>query len=259
MQILPIRTPLIRPGDDIAGIIRSSVELLDEDIIVISSKAIATAEGATIDLTTLIPSDEAVDWSIKTGRSPAFMEAVLRETRRLHGTVKGSCPGALLTELRPEGMRTGAILCPNAGMDESNIQEGWAVGWPLDPVMSALQLREALMNNSNVEYRMSKFAVLVSDSCCTPRRSGVTAFALTVAGFSPLKSEIGNRDLFGRKLHITVEALADQLSTAANTVMGNTNQSTPAAIIRDHGVIPTEYSGWVDGIEPNDDLFSAIL
>ncbi len=252
MHILPIRTPIIRHGDGIADVLLRSVKIQDGDIIVISSKAIAVSEGASINLQTLTPSNEALNWSVKTGRSAPFMEAVLQETTRLHGIVRGSCPGALLTELRPEGMRTGVILCPNAGMDESNIEEGLTVGWPLDPVKSAQNLRNTLQGSASV-------GIIITDSCCTPRRSGVTAFALTVAGFNPLKSEIGNLDLFGRELHVTVEALADQLSTAANMMMGNTNQSIPAAIIRDHGIQLNDYCGWVDGIEPNDDLFSAIL
>ena len=250
MHLIPIRTPVIRNGDDVAAILRSSADIQDGDIIVISSKAVATAEGDAVDLSSCTISPEALEWAEKTGRSSAFMQAVLDETKRLKGTVTGHCPGALLTEVRPHGLRVGSIFAPNAGMDESNIDTGFAVGWPADPVVSAKRLREGL--NANC-------AVIIGDSCCRPRRLGVTAFALTVSGLDPLKSEVGSSDLFGHELRVTVEATADQLATAANALMGNADQSTPAVIIRDHSMPLSDFSGWVDGIEPDEDLFSSIL
>jgi coenzyme F420-0:L-glutamate ligase / coenzyme F420-1:gamma-L-glutamate ligase len=250
MELIPIRTPLIRAGDDVASILLSAADVRDGDIIVVSSKAIATAEGTAIDLRSLTVTDGAREWYIKTGRSAEFMQAVLDETQRLNGAITGHCQGALLTELRPDGLTVGSIFAPNAGMDQSNIDDGWAVGWPIDPVISAKRLREGLNRNC---------AVIIGDSCCRPRRLGVTAFALTVAGMDPLKSEIGSTDLFGHELRVTVEALADQLTTAANILMGNAAQSTPAVIIRDHGLPFSDFCGWVDGIEPEEDLFKSVI
>ena len=79
---------------------------------------------------------------------------------------------------------------------------------------------------------------------------GVTAFALVCVGLDPLLSQQGVEDLFGKPLRITTEAIADQLATAANFVMGNAGQSTPAAIIRAHGLRLSDFAGWVPGIEP---------
>lgn len=250
MHLIPVPTPLIRAGDDPAHILRMAAAIEDGDIVVVSSKAIATAEGAAVDLSALGPSAEAQEWSEKTGRSAAFIQAVLDETARLHGYVTGSCPGALLCELRPDGLTTGTILAANAGMDESNIERGWAIGWPHDPLLSAQRLREGLNRHC---------AVIVCDSCCRPRRLGVTAYALTVCGIDPLHNQAGRSDLFGRELRITVEATADQLATAANILMGNAAQSTPAVIIRDHGIPLSDFCGWVEGIEPEEDLFRSIL
>jgi coenzyme F420-0:L-glutamate ligase/coenzyme F420-1:gamma-L-glutamate ligase len=250
MKLIPVPTPIVRAGDDLALILRAAADIEDGDIIVISSKAIATAEGAAVDLSGLNPTPEAYEWSAKTGRSPGFIQAVLDETTRLNGHVNGSCPGALLCEVRPEGLSIGTILTANAGMDESNIDPGFTVGWPHDPVMSAKRLVQGLNRNC---------AVIVCDSCCRPRRLGVTAFALTACGMDPLKSEVGHTDLFGRELRVTVEALADQLATAANILMGNAGQSTPAAIIRDHGIPLSSFCGWVDGIEPEEDLFRSMM
>lgn len=249
MHIIPIVTPLIEKGDDLAAILRAHSSLEDGDILVVSSKAVATAEKNVIDLGSVIPSMDAAEWATKTGRSPAFMEAVLNETRRLNGEVNGFCPSALLTEVKPTGMK-GSIFAPNAGMDVSNIEDNHAVGWPLDPVHSGQTIKDALSVDC---------AVIIGDSCCHPRRLGVAAFALTVCGMNPLKSEKGRKDLFGRELKITVEAVADQLATAANAVMGNADQSIPAAIIRDHGYPFSNFCGWVDGIPKEEDLFRGML
>lgn len=249
MIILPVRTPVIQYGDDLAALLRAHAALQEGDVLVVSSKAVATAEGAAVDLGSLIPSMNAAQWAEKTGLSPAFVEAVLHETARLNGNVTGHCRGALLTDVLPAGMETGGILAPNAGMDESNVEPGHAVGWPHDPVESVRRLKEAMP---------IPCAVILGDSCCRPGRLGVTAFALTVCGMDPFKSEIGRTDLYGRGLRMTVEAVADQLATAANAVMGNADQSVPAAIIREHDYPLTDFCGWVDGMEREQDLFAAL-
>lgn len=254
MIILPVHTPILKQDDDLASIFAKHVQPQSQDIVVVSSKAIATVEGNSIDLSTIDPSDEARAWSVKTGRSPAFCEAVLQETRRLNGTVLGFCPGALLAQVRPAGLASGTILTANAGLDESNVRDGHAVGWPEDPVASAVALRKRLQESTKGDI-----AIIVSDSCCVPRRWGVTAYALAVAGLDPLKSEIGSTDLFGKKLRVTQEAMADQLAVAGNFLMGNAGQSVPAAVMRDHGLTLGAFEGWVPGIEPDEDLFKSLV
>ncbi len=286
MNILPIHTPVIKKGDDFSSILSHNTEIIDGDIIVISSKAIATAEGAAIDLSTLPLSDDAKKWSADSGLSAAFCEAVIQETQRLHGRIMGSAPKALLTEVIPDGLTQGVMLVPNAGLDQSNIEKGFAIGWPIDPVTSAkkiydeIRIKHEIRNtkyetNSKLEsenlnkentlgFRISDFgfptiAIIIGDSCIQPRRWGVTAFALVTCGIDPLHSMIGEPDLFGRPLSITVEAVADQLAVAANTVMGNAGQSNPAAIIRDHRFAFSTFNGWVPGMKPEEDLFRGIL
>ncbi|TSC58497.1 MAG: hypothetical protein Greene041619_507 [Candidatus Peregrinibacteria bacterium Greene0416_19] len=284
MLLLPIPTPLLRPGDDLATIVAEEAMFEPGDIIAISSKAVATVENAFIDLRTIEPTEEAREWSRKTGhRSPAFCQAVLDELQRLNGTVIGACPGAMLTEVAPEGLANGSILTANAGLDESNAPVGMAIGWPRDPVRSVRELRRKLelylgkdtddteeSNESEDEQRSSdssvssvtsasSIAVILTDSCVRPRRLGVTAFALTVAGIDPLLPQAGLQDLFGKELHITTEAVADQLATAANFLMGNAAQSVPAVLIRDHGLLMSDFEGWVPGIGRERDLFSGLL
>jgi len=253
MKILSIHTPTLKENDDLVEILSNNIPFEENDILVISSKAITTVEGTRIDLTKIIVTPEAQDWAKRSGRSAAFRQAVLDETKRLHGRVAGGSPIAMLTELKPDHMK-GSLLVPNAGLDQSNVPEGFAIGWPADPVASAKTLRQRLQ-----EKMGRNIAVIVSDSCCRPRRWGVTAFALVSVGFDPLSSQIGRKDLFGRPLTMTVEAIADQLATAANAVMGNADQSIPAAIIREHGCTLSDFEGWVPGIDQAEDLFQGVF
>lgn len=257
MRILSVVTPMLRRGDDIARIICASMPLEDGDVVAVSSKAMAVVEGAIIDLSHIDVSDDAREWDERlngTQSNPAFRQAVLNESRRMNGKVISSCPQAMLCELKPEGLRSGRLLAVNAGLDLSNCTEGFAVGWPQDCVESTRRLREELERLTG-----KRMAVMLTDSCCRPGRIGVTAMALTVAGFNPLMSMVGKTDLFGRPLSMTVEGTADQLATAANFVMGNCDQSTPAAIIRAHGLAMTDHCGWVNGITAEEDLFRGIF
>lgn len=274
MIVLPIPTPLLKPGDNLVKMI--AAEILPGDIVVISSKAVSTVEGNFVDLSALAASDEALSLAKRTGREAPFMQAALEELKRLRGKVLNAVPGAVLTEVKPDGFPEGSILTANAGLDESNAPKGFAVGWPLEPVMSVKKMRKELielirtrktekmerekMNPSSLSFAssLSSIGVILSDSCCHPRRLGVTAFALAVAGLDPHASQKGKQDLFGKPLGITVEAVADQLATAANAVMGNAGQSVPAAIIREHGISFTDFSGWVPGMKKDKDLFGGV-
>jgi coenzyme F420-0:L-glutamate ligase/coenzyme F420-1:gamma-L-glutamate ligase len=256
MLILPIYTPVIRAGNDLAPILCQNFSFEENDILVLSSKVVATSEGAAIDLKSLTASDEARTIASKIGKSAVFCEAVLLETKRMNGVVTGDCTGALLTELRPSGLSQGVILVPNAGLDESNVAEGFAIGWPLYPVVSARAVRERIIS---IQTSKPNLAVIIGDSCVYPGRLGVTAFALASCGIDPFKSEVGHEDLFSKPLRMTVEAVADQLAVAANAVMGNAAQCIPAAVVRDHGYAMIECEGWVPGIEPSEDLFRRII
>ncbi|MDD5055207.1 MAG: coenzyme F420-0:L-glutamate ligase [Candidatus Peribacteraceae bacterium] len=283
MLILPITTRRLKSGDDLAAILHATGMIEAGDIVVISSKAVATVEGSSIDLRSKKPVNRAEELAKICHQNPLFTQAILDETERLNGDVIGTCPWTLLTSLKPKGMKSGRILCPNAGLDQSNVEKGYAIGWPVEPVESVRRLRKELetvgripkkpgspKNPTNSRYSSVssessdasgsfRIAIILTDSCCHPTRAGVVAFALTCAGIDPVRSEAGNRDLFGRPLQFTTEAVADQLATAANAVMGNAAQATPAAIIRDHGIAFSDFCGWVEGIEEKDDLFEELF
>lgn len=268
MELLAIRSPMLRQGDDLSHVF-INVGLQTGDIVVISSKAVATVEGAMIDLASIKPTSEAEAWAKRCGGTPQFRQAVLNEVKRLNGTIHAGCLLAMLTELKPEGLPSGTILVANAGLDESNAPKGYCIGWPREPVKSIRRLRKELEESlktkrtkktkkNSSSSSSSSIALILSDSTCRPRRIGVTAIALAVSGIHPLQSCIGNKDLFGKDLRMTQEAVADQLATAANMLMGNAAQSIPAVIIRDHNIPLSDYEGWVAGIEEVNDLFGAM-
>jgi len=225
MHLLPIRTPLLKEDDNLASVLVECAE-----------------------------SKEAEALAHKSGQTPAMRQAMLNEVERMHGRVVGTCPHAVLTELKPEGLASGSIMAASAGVDHSNAPEGYVIGWPADPRASMHRLRAALKEETGKDV-----AVALSDSCCRPRRIGITAIALAVSGFDPIADERGKKDLFGKELTMTQEARADQLATAANMLMGNADGSTPAVIIRDHGIPFSNFEGWVPGIEPEEDIFHGMI
>ncbi|PIR53763.1 coenzyme F420-0:L-glutamate ligase [Candidatus Peregrinibacteria bacterium CG10_big_fil_rev_8_21_14_0_10_42_8] len=251
MEILPIITPLLKPGDDLAHILMERGGIAEGDIVVISSKAVATTEGAAIDLSSVVAEKEAMDLRKKYDKTAQYYQAIINETKRMNGQFIQTVDGIVLTELRPDGMTHGSILVPNAGLDRSNIDDGYVIGWPQDPVASGEKLQQ--------QFAIPRTAVIITDSGLCPRRRGVMAFALTVCGIDPLQSMVGTPDLFGQELGVTEEAIADQLATAANFMMGNGDQSCPAAIIRGHNLTFTDFSGWVPGIEREKDIYYGVI
>jgi coenzyme F420-0:L-glutamate ligase / coenzyme F420-1:gamma-L-glutamate ligase len=253
VEILPIYTRPLAPHDNLVEeLLKNAPTLQPNDIIVVSSKVIALTEDVAISLDTLIPSTVAKTLSLPTV-PPSVAEAIIRETTRLNGRIIPGCPYAILTELRPAGL-DGSLLVPNAGLDQSNTLPGTVIGWPQDVVKSVKRLQRELFTRTGLHL-----GVLISDSCCHLGRLGVVAMGLACAGFDPIRSLGGQTDLQGRALRITNEAVADQLATAANMIMGNDAQSIPAAIIRNHGVALSKYLGWVPSMEPREDLFAGLL
>lgn len=246
MEFLPVRTGILSKGDVLSAAIRRACDILPDDIVIISSKAVATCEDAFVDLTTINVSDIARTEDEKTGRSPEFCQAVINEALRMNGHVAGRCPGALLCVVHPSPSVT--IIAANAGMDQSNVPDGTALGWPRDSAASAKHLASEL-----------GCAVIIVDSCCTPLRTGISAYALACAGIDPIRDERGKPDLFGKPLRITRDAIADELAAGASVIMGNAAQATPAVIVRNHGLPRSNFAGWIETFRPEEDLFRDVL
>jgi coenzyme F420-0:L-glutamate ligase / coenzyme F420-1:gamma-L-glutamate ligase len=213
--------PLIEPGDDLCSIIAEAIDaagIVPEpgDTLVIAQKIVSKAEGAVVSLAGVVPSQAAAEWAGKYGRDPAVVEVVLRESRRIVRMDRG----VIISET-PHG-----FICANAGVDASNVPPGCVTLLPRDPDASAARLQAGLA------ARLGRaVATIVSDTFGRPWREGVVNVALGVAGLTPLLDCRGETDAFGRRLHSTVIAVADEIASAAELVMGKT-AGNPVVVVR---------------------------
>ncbi len=191
-------------------------ELRDGDILVVSSKFIAVSEGRVVDLSTVVPSDHAASMARRMSISPELCELVIRESDETIGGVTGF----MLT------LKEG-LLTPNAGIDKSNIEHGKVVLYPRSPLESARALVEEVRFRRGVEI-----GVVVSDSRLMPTRKGTVGVALAAAGMEAIVDLRGRPDLFGNVLKVTSQAVADDLCSGAQIVMGEANESVPIVLVR---------------------------
>ena len=214
--ILPVEgLPEIREGDDLAELIAARVELENGDVLVVAQKAVSKAEGRTVRLADVEPSDEARQ--LAGDEDPRRLEVILRESKR----IVRARPPLVIAETRH------GLVCASAGVDASNAPEPETVVLlPDDPDASASRLRDRLRELNGVEV-----GVIVSDSFGRPWHQGTTDVAIGVSGIRPLIDLKGERDGVGYELHATVIAVADELAAAAELVLGKTS-GIPAAVIR---------------------------
>jgi coenzyme F420-0:L-glutamate ligase / coenzyme F420-1:gamma-L-glutamate ligase len=218
--------PEIRDGDDLAGMIGDALEatgdvlpLRVDDVLVVTQKVVSKAEGAVVDLRTVEPRPEAVEWADAWGRDARQIEVVLREARRIVRMQNG----VLITET-PHG-----FVCANGGVDASNVGPGSGdvvTLLPRDPDASADRIRAALNARFGTDV-----AVIVSDSFGRPWRWGIVDVALGVSGLLPLDDLRGHPDADGRVMRTTVRAVADEIASAAELALGKT-AGQPVALVR---------------------------
>jgi coenzyme F420-0:L-glutamate ligase / coenzyme F420-1:gamma-L-glutamate ligase len=226
IQIIPVRiSDDIVPGDDLAtkigeGCQREGIEILDRDIIVVAQKVVSKAEGRIVDLANVKPSSRAKRIAKANRKDPRVVELILRESRSLVKVRKG----VIITETHH------GFVCANSGVDQSNAKnESTAILLPIDPDKSALEIRKNLIRNYGKQV-----AVIVTDTFGRPFRNGQTNVAIGVAGIAPMKSYIGTSDMYGKILRVTEIAIVDEISCAAELVMGKTNR-VPVVIVRGCG------------------------
>ncbi len=208
--------PLIKKEDDIAQIICERTDILDGDVIVIASTIVGKAEGRTFSLGDIVPGAEAVEFSKHIRFTPEFIQAVLERSREC----LISSP-VLLVE-----MKNGHI-CINAGIDESNVEEEMLLELPADSDASAAYIGKGIES-----YTGTQISVIITDTNGRAFKRGQTGVAVGVYRIHPLKDWKGQKDLFGKELKITEEAVADEIAGAANLLMGEGNGGYPVVIIR---------------------------
>jgi coenzyme F420-0:L-glutamate ligase/coenzyme F420-1:gamma-L-glutamate ligase len=223
LTIVPI--PLvgdIKPGDSLADKLLQSLRQHKRafepgDILVVKHKIVSKAEGRTVDLATIEPSDTSIAWAQKYKLDARVIELALRESR----DIIRSKNGVLITETRH------GFICANSGVDVSNVDGGsHALLLPTDPDRSARKLHRELKKRTKL-----LIPVLITDTFGRPWREGLVDVCIGLAGMKALRDDRGRRDPHGYTLHASLEAVADELAGAAGLVCGKLNR-TPACIIR---------------------------
>src|SRR6266704_3296138 len=209
------------PGADVARLIADAARaqgtpLARGDLLVVSQKIVSKSEGRLLRLSDVEPSPIAATLAAELGRDPRLVEVILREARRVVRMDRG----VLVTETHH------GWVCANAGVDQSNVDADTVALLPEDPDRSARGLRDRVRALCGADV-----GVVVADTFGRPWREGLTNVAIGVAGFAPLRSYLGERDPAGRPLQATILALADELASAAEPVMGKLDR-IPAAIVR---------------------------
>jgi coenzyme F420-0:L-glutamate ligase/coenzyme F420-1:gamma-L-glutamate ligase len=217
--------PLVKPGDDLVQIVAAGCNdagftLADGDVVVVAQKIVSKCEGRAIRLSSVVPSQAAIELAARIHKSPQLVELILSESRE----VLRASPNVIIVE-----HRLGFVLA-NAGIDASNVDhsEGeTALLLPLDPDASARRLREGLRKECNVNV-----AVLIIDSIGRAWRTGTVGTAIGASGLPATLDLRGQPDLFGRPLMTSETGYADEIAAAASLIMGQAAEGTPVAILR---------------------------
>ncbi len=248
VEIIPIPgLPEVKAGDDVAALIaaaarRAQVPLRDGDILVVTQKIVSKAEGRTVDLRTVEPSPLARHIAESGQKDPRQVEVVLRESARI--VRMDISRGVIIAETRH------GFICANAGVDASNVPgETMVTLLPVDPDASARGIREGLRRALGADL-----AVIISDTFGRPWRDGLVDVAIGVAGMDAVLDLRGQSDTAGKGLKATVVAVADELCSAANLVMGKLAR-VPAGVVSGYPYQRGESSARRLVRPPQDDLF----
>ena len=224
IEIIPILIrDDIKKGDNIADLIIKSIKdknesLQENDIVVITHKIISKAEGRTTDLRNIVPSEESKKISSNTGKDPRLVELIISQSNEIVKIERD----IIITETKH------GFVCANAGIDTSNVGKlsDHVLLLPDDPDESARDIR----NDINAKTG-GNVGIIISDTFGRPFRKGQVNIAIGVAGIDPIKSYIGKRDMYGKILRVTEIAIADEITSAAELVMGKSSR-VPVSIVR---------------------------
>jgi coenzyme F420-0:L-glutamate ligase/coenzyme F420-1:gamma-L-glutamate ligase len=197
----------VREGDELAVLIADAARtqgtpVEDGDCVVVTQKVVSKAEGRIVPL----PHDD-----LDARRRLVESESARIVRRR----------GDLIISETHHG-----FVCANAGVDLSNVEDGYAALLPVEPDRSAKHIRDAFGAQVGVQV-----GIVVSDTFGRPWRRGLTDVAIGVSGIAAVVDLRETPDALGRTLHVTEVAVADEIASAAELVMGKA-AGVPAAIVR---------------------------
>ena len=222
MKVIPVHLKGdVRANSNLAYMILSSIKnekqrLNNNDVLVVAHKIVSKAEGRIIDLATVKPSKRAIKIAKKHGKDPRIVELILHESRRIEKMERG----IIITETKH------GFVCANAGIDKSNVYGDSVALLPVNPDRSADKIRQAIKKRTGKDV-----AVIISDTFGRPFREGQVNVAIGISGLRPFKDYRGSKDMFGKELKVTKIAVADEIASAAELVMGKFDR-IPATIIR---------------------------
>lgn len=203
MQIIAIKTHRIEASESLEKILDLYLtSIKEQDIIAITSKIISMCQARIISKKN-ISKEQLIKQEA---------DAILQTTYNPYGiylTIKNN------------------IIIPSAGIDESNGQDVYIL-YPKDIAKTA----NCIWNYLRRKYSIKHLGIIITDSHTTPMRTGVTGICLGWCGFKPLYSYVGKPDLYNNPLKVTNINLLDALATSSVLIMGEGNEQTPLAIIR---------------------------
>ena len=219
LEIIPIKIQReIGIDANFVDLILESSEINDGDILVFSQKIVSKNEGRILSLSSVNPSLLANGIASSYDKDPRLIELILSESERIVRMENG-----IIIVKTKHG-----FVCANAGIDESNVQDGYATLLPKDPDKSASLLKE------RIEQKTGKnISVIISDTFGRPFRLGQTDVAIGIAGLEPILDYNGKPDTFGKIMRVTAIAVADEICSASELVMGKV-EKCPIAIVRNY-------------------------
>lgn len=225
--------PEVAVDDDLATLIceatvRADLELVAEDVLVISQKVVSKAEGRIRRLGEVEPGVRASGLAAGLDKDARLVELVLEESRHVLRAERG----VLIVET------TSGLICANAGIDSSNVAGDDTVTLlPADPDASARRIRAGLAQRCG-----QRPAVVVSDSLGRPWRLGQAEVAIGCAGLAALDDWRGRHDAHGRELTATLIAVGDEIAAAADLARDKLS-ATPVVLVRGAGRWRTDDDG----------------
>jgi F420-0:gamma-glutamyl ligase len=199
MKIRAIKTDIFKQGDSLIDFIDKYVKTVKEkDIIVITSKITALAEGRVVNID----------------------DVKMREK-----VIKAESQYAMRTKYTWLTIKDNMVMT-SAGIDQSNAN-GKTILLPKDSYKIAGIIRNHLIN----KHGKKNIGVLITDSRLLPLRSGITGVALGYVGFKGVRDYVGTKDIFGRTLNFSRVDVADSLAMGAVLLMGEVAEQKPLAVI----------------------------
>jgi coenzyme F420-0:L-glutamate ligase/coenzyme F420-1:gamma-L-glutamate ligase len=207
LQVLPVRgLPEFAPGDDLAAAVAEAAPwLVDDDVLVVTSKVLSKIEDRTV------PAPTDPDERARLRAELVEQEAVQLVAQRGEAMITRNELG---------------IVQAASGVDASNVPTDRIALLPRDPDGAARQLRSRLRELLGV-----RVAVVITDTMGRAWRNGQTDAAIGAAGLPVLHGYAGSTDERGNELVVTEVALADELAAAADLVKGKLH-GVPVGVVR---------------------------